>query len=53
VPTIYRVVELASEYGIKMPICEEMKNILDGVSTPAEALKNLLKRPQKREFLNI
>lgn len=50
VSTVYRVIELARDYAIPMPISEQMERILSGTATPYEAMQNLLRRPHKREF---
>lgn len=50
VSTVYRVVELAKDYNISMPISEQMERILTGLETPYEAMQNLMRRPHKREF---
>lgn len=50
VSTVYRVIELARDYKISMPISEQMEMILSGSVTPHEAMQNLLRRPHKREF---
>lgn len=50
VQTVDRVLELAARYHLSMPITEQMKLIISGATTPAEALKNLLSRPSRAEF---
>ncbi len=44
------LVELAAAHGVEMPIAEQVRAIVDGRSSPAEALMNLMKRPSRPEW---
>ncbi len=44
-----QVVELAHQHQIEMPISEAVKDILQGRTTPADAMQSLLAREPKRE----
>lgn len=50
VSTVHRVIELARDYKVSMPISEQMEGIISGAVTPHDAMQNLLRRPHKREF---
>jgi glycerol-3-phosphate dehydrogenase (NAD(P)+) len=39
----------AEKLGVEMPICDEVAKILSGVTTPKEAIGNLLNRAPKKE----
>lgn len=47
--TCHAVYESAHKLGIDMPIVDQVKAIIDGDTTPKEALKNLLGRPATKE----
>ena len=42
--------ELASQKQIEMPICEQVYRILNGQTSPRQAVQELLNRPPKREY---
>ena len=44
------LVELAGAHGVEMPIAEQVHAIVEGRSSPAEALMNLMKRPSRPEW---
>jgi glycerol-3-phosphate dehydrogenase (NAD(P)+) len=48
--TAAKVVEIASDRGLDMPICTAVHRVITGNSTPKEALEALLARPSRREF---
>ncbi|UCG29758.1 MAG: NAD(P)-dependent glycerol-3-phosphate dehydrogenase [candidate division WOR-3 bacterium] len=48
-PTAKAVRELSIRYGVEMPICEAVYNILYKNETPREAIGNLMSRPLKNE----
>ncbi|NPA40049.1 MAG: NAD(P)-dependent glycerol-3-phosphate dehydrogenase [Thermodesulfobacteria bacterium] len=50
VKTCKVVVELAKNYGVEMPICEEVYRVLYEKESPIKGLKRLLSRELKREF---
>ena len=43
---------VAKERNIDMPIVEQVNNVLQGICTPTEAVKILLSRQPKAEFIN-
>jgi glycerol-3-phosphate dehydrogenase (NAD(P)+) len=47
--TCHAVYESAHKLGIDMPIVDQVKAIIDGEATPADALKSLLSRPVTKE----
>lgn len=50
VSTSFAVVELADERGVEMPIAEQVVRLLDGRSTPRQAVEALLARDPTQEF---
>jgi glycerol-3-phosphate dehydrogenase (NAD(P)+) len=50
VQTADEVMRLAERYGLELPIAENVRDVLHGDITPAEALKRLLAREQKPEY---
>jgi glycerol-3-phosphate dehydrogenase (NAD(P)+) len=50
VKTARPLVELASGYGVEMPIGEQVALVLDGACTPAEAIPALMQRSATSEF---
>ncbi len=52
VPAAREVNRVAKERNIDMPIVEQVNNVLLGVCTPTEAVKILLSRQPKAEFIN-
>lgn len=44
------LVELAGAHGVEMPIAEQVRAIVEGRSSPAEALMNLMNRPSRPEW---
>ena len=43
--------QLAGQYGIEMPICEQVERVIKGEATPSSAVEELLRRPGKPEDL--
>lgn len=43
------ICELADEVGVEMPICEQVRKLLDGEVDAERAVRNLLSRPPKAE----
>lgn len=52
VPAAREVNRVAKKRNIDMPIVEQVNNVLLGVCTPTEAVKILLSRQPKAEFIN-
>lgn len=50
VRTARPLLEMAGEYGVEMPIGEQVVEVLEGRSTPAEAISALMRRSSKPEF---
>jgi glycerol-3-phosphate dehydrogenase (NAD(P)+) len=50
VQTADEVMRLADRYGVELPISSNVRDVLHGEITPAEALKRLLARGQKAEY---
>lgn len=50
VPTARVVTRRAVTLGVEMPICEQVRRVLDEGLKPKEAVKNLLAREQKAEW---
>ncbi|MEO5565926.1 MAG: NAD(P)H-dependent glycerol-3-phosphate dehydrogenase [Luteimonas sp.] len=50
VQTADEVMRLAARYGLELPIAENVRDVLHGDITPAEALQRLLAREQKPEY---
>ena len=44
------LVELAAAHGVEMPIAEQVRAIVEGRTSPAEALMNLMNRPSRPEW---
>ena len=51
ISTTSAVIQLACTHSVQMPICEQIKKVIDGDLTPIEAVKELLSRPSKTEKL--
>ena len=49
VETAYAVHDLAAQYGVEMPIAEEVFGILTLGTDPGQAVKNLMERDPKPE----
>jgi glycerol-3-phosphate dehydrogenase (NAD(P)+) len=49
VATAHAVHDLAAQYGVEMPIAEEVYEILTLGADPVQALKNLMQRDPKPE----
>ena len=50
VQTADEVMRLADRYGLELPIASNVRDVLHGDITPAEALRRLLAREQKAEY---
>jgi glycerol-3-phosphate dehydrogenase (NAD(P)+) len=50
VQTANEVMRLAERHGVELPISENVRAVLHGDITPAEALQRLLSREQKAEY---
>lgn len=50
VPTAHATLSLAEANGVEMPITFQMDRLLDGKTTPAEAIRELMSRPLKVEY---
>ena len=50
VQTADEVMRLADRHGLELPIAQNVRDVLHGDITPAEALKRLLAREQKPEY---
>ena len=53
VTTCDSVVELAQRLGVEVPIASEVWQVLHQQKDPAEAVKDLMSRPSRREFWDI
>jgi glycerol-3-phosphate dehydrogenase (NAD(P)+) len=49
VGTAGALLALAREASVELPITEQVSGILDGKTSPREAIRNIMERPQKRE----
>ncbi|HLE19537.1 MAG TPA: NAD(P)H-dependent glycerol-3-phosphate dehydrogenase [Vicinamibacteria bacterium] len=49
VPTTHAALALARRHGVEMPITFQMHRLLNGETTPAEAIRKLMSRPLKGE----
>jgi len=49
VRTTHAVCKLARKLGVEMPICEMVRQVLEGELTPAEAGRNLMTRQLRGE----
>ena len=49
VPTTHATLSLAKAHGVEMPITFQMDRLLNGETTPAEAIRELMSRPLKVE----
>ncbi|WXU00369.1 MAG: Glycerol-3-phosphate dehydrogenase [NAD(P)+] [Catillopecten margaritatus gill symbiont] len=47
--TLALVLSIAQKNGIEMPICEQVKQVIDGKTTPTEAVNHLMSRTQIQE----
>ena len=50
VQTADEVMRLAERHGLELPIASNVRDVLHGDITPAEALRRLLAREQKAEY---
>jgi glycerol-3-phosphate dehydrogenase (NAD(P)+) len=50
VQTADEVMRLADRHGLELPIAQNVRDVLHGAITPAEALQRLLAREQKAEY---
>ena len=53
VKTARPLLDLAAAHGVEMPIGEQVAAVLDGVTSPAEAIPALMMRAAKPEFLGL
>jgi glycerol-3-phosphate dehydrogenase (NAD(P)+) len=53
VKTARPLLELAAAHGVEMPIGEQVAAVLDGVTSPAEAIPALMMRSAKPEFQGL
>ena len=49
VPSAEAAQQLARRYGVELPICEQVNNVVAGKVKPQDAVENLLERPSKTE----
>jgi glycerol-3-phosphate dehydrogenase (NAD(P)+) len=50
VQTADEVMRLADRHGLELPIASNVRDVLHGEISPAEALRRLLAREQKAEY---